>query len=153
MTPIPTRGERNHNPGNINYGVAYVGVIGREIVPPGETYAPRFSRFDTDEHGIRAIAVDLLAYQDRDKLTTIRQFINRWAPPSDDNPTDAYVFDVSNSCGMSPDVDCNLRWAQLLIGIVTGIIRQENGRCLYSATLITTACQDALSSSIQGAAA
>lgn len=143
---VPTRGERDLNPGNLNYGGGWRGELGPEIVPPGENYTPRFGRYDTAEHGIRAIAGQLLAYQDRDKLMTIREFINRWAPPSDDNETDAYVFDVANGCGMSPDVDCNLHWAQLLIGIVTGIIRHENGRCLYPATLIATACQDALRS-------
>src|SRR5690348_12867209 len=67
-TPLPSpdlqqfdssvRGERNNNPGNLDYdpAIPYKGQLGVEIVPPGYAYRARFARFDTSRNGLRALA-------------------------------------------------------------------------------------------------
>lgn len=83
------RGYRNRNPGNIDWlspGRAWNGQIGREE-------GGRFGIYDTHENGIRAIGRQLRVYQDRHGLNTIREIIDRWAPPVE-NATNAYVARV-----------------------------------------------------------
>ena len=138
-----TRGERNNNPGNISYKAGFHGEIGLEVPPPGATYTARFGRYDTARKGIRAIAMQLLAYQNQHSLTTIQQFINRWAPASE-NPTSAYCSAVAKAAGVSPTETCNLKWPDTLIAVVRAIITQENGGCIYSPADISWACTDAL---------
>jgi hypothetical protein len=144
---VPTRGERNNNPGNLNYLLrdAWRGQLGLEIVPPGETFTPRFGRYDTAANGIRAVAGQLLAYQRRDHVRAIRGLIGRWAPSRDHNDTGAYVAAVCNHAGLGPDDDCDLSNPDNLSNMVFAIIRQENGRCLYDADTLAAACAAALS--------
>jgi hypothetical protein len=145
MTLEQTRGELSNNPGNLNYlpHTPWRGQIGIEIVRPGMSYKPRFGRYDDAENGIRAIAKQLISYR-ADGLRTIRDLINRWAPPADKNDTSAYVKAVSAAVGVLPAVPIDLTEFTTLTAIVTAIIRQENGRCLYAPTLIETACRDAI---------
>ncbi|SDB51146.1 hypothetical protein SAMN03159290_03904 [Pseudomonas sp. NFACC13-1] len=57
--------------------------------------------------GIRAIARVLITYQDKrhaadgSTIDTVREIIERWAPPSENN-TDAYIISVARprSCGI-----------------------------------------------------
>ena len=146
----PTRGERSNNPGNINYlpRSPWRGQVGREQGAPN----PRFGLYDDAENGIRAIGKQLLAYQQRDGLRTISALINQWAPPADRNDTSAYVKAVSASVGVLPLVPVDLAEHTVLAKIVTAIIVQENGRCVYAPNLIETACRDAIGIP-QGAAA
>lgn len=142
----PTRGERNRNPGNLNYIGAspWRGQLGIELIPAGMSFKPRFGWYDTPENGIRALAKQLLAYQQRNGLRTIRAIIGKWAPPSDHNATDAYVGAVCNHCNITPDDDYRLTDLGNLRAIVFAIIVQENGRCAYPDSLIDAACADAL---------
>jgi hypothetical protein len=142
----PTRGERNNNPGNLNYlsANAWRGQIGIEIVPPGENYTPRFGRYDTALNGIRAVVCQLLAYQRIHGLRSIRAMITRWAPGADDNNTAAYIAAVCNYCAVTPDDDFDLTNPDNLENIVFAVIRQENGRCLYGAATLSAACAAAL---------
>jgi hypothetical protein len=54
------RGERNNNPGNIDWNAAnnWQGQLSLEL----EHVPPRFARFDCAENGIRALARILLHY-------------------------------------------------------------------------------------------
>jgi hypothetical protein len=116
-----TRGERNNNPGNIRLGIKWQGMA------PDQT-DPAFVQFQTPEWGVRAIARILLSYE-KDGITTIRGIINRWAPPSDNNPTDAYIKNVSTRCNIAPDDYINI--TDQLFGLVSAIIYQENGEQPY----------------------
>jgi len=141
----PTRGERNNNPGNLNYIElrGWQGQIGLEEVPDGHTYPPRFGRYDSAESGIRAVAKQLLAYQEHHGCRTPRQFVERWAPPTE-NSTDAYVKDVAAVLGVDPDTPVDLTDPATLQVMTRAIIRHENGRCLYDAATIAGAVQAAL---------
>jgi hypothetical protein len=85
-----------NNPGNIRNsgGVKFLG----ENSMPGDT----FKSFKTLDYGIRAMYVILNSYYSKYGLNTISDIINRWAPPSDNNPTTAYVGYVADKTGIDP---------------------------------------------------
>lgn len=142
MTDVPTRGERNNNPGNIVFvpTITWVGQLGLEADgPPGE--APRFIRFDCPENGIRAIAKILEAYH-REGFDTIRKMIDRWAPPTE-NDTAAYIEDVAATLGDDPDAP-SLLDDLALETLVEAIIHHENGRCIYAGAAVTEGVRRAL---------
>lgn len=135
-----TRGERNNNPGNLNYMPehAFQGQIGIELA--GDP--PRFGRYDTMANGIRALAELLVIYQKKYGCDTVGKIIDRYAPPSDSNPTDAYKAFVINwmsgelgapeGYGLDPDQPVDVTIPANLHALVGGIIRFENGRCFYA---------------------
>ena len=111
------RGIRNHNPGNIRKSpTAWQGEV------PGDD--DLFETFATAEHGLRAIGRLLLNYQSKHGLNTVRQIIDRWAPPSE-NDTDQYVDHVAKRCGVGPDEHISI--AQHLRELMRAIVRHENG--------------------------
>lgn len=87
------RGIRNNNPGNLEYSKTnpWVGQTGDD---------GRFAKFETPEHGIRALGRNLLSYQ-RQGIDTVNDIINRWAPPSDNKNTDAYIQAVCAQLGVT----------------------------------------------------
>lgn len=99
-TPTPTgagssqpRGIRNNNPGNIEDG-----PFARSL--PGYAGSDgRFARFNTMQDGVAAGGRLLDSYAARG-LVTPAQIINRWAPPSDNNPTQAYAQYVAQRLGI-----------------------------------------------------
>jgi len=91
------RSERNRNPGNI-------------VVSPWTEKQPgfsgsdgRFAIFDTPENGQAAMHGLLGSYINRG-FDTVPEIINRWAPPSDNNPTQNYARYVSEKAGVAPDM-------------------------------------------------
>jgi len=135
-TPVPTRGERNNNPGNIRRSdSAWRGKVASEDAV--------FETFDTAENGIRALAKLLIAYQRRHGCRTVRQIVSRWAPPGE-NATAAYVVDVARALGLAPDAVVNCAQPPVLVAFVRAVIRHENGRCIYDAATLRTACATAL---------
>jgi len=140
MTLEPTRGERNNNPGNIDFlpDIQYLGETGIEKTATH----PRFATFDTPIHGIRALARNLLAYQKLHKLHTIRDIIARWAPGSE-NDTQAYIDAVCKSTGYAADINLILSDTDTLLALVRAIILHENGRCIYTQTTLKDGVREA----------
>lgn len=87
------RGIRNNNPGNIEDG-----PFARSL-PGYKGSDGRFAIFETPEAGVNAGA-QLLGSYARRGLTTPAEIINRWAPPSDNNPTQAYAQYVAQRLGI-----------------------------------------------------
>lgn len=133
MTP---RGIRNNNPGNIRKG----SVNWRGLAPAKDQTDPAFWIFEAPVWGLRAIAVILQNYQRRDGLKTVRQMINRWAPP-EENDTDAYVAKVASSVGEDPDAPVSIDAPGLLRGLVLAIVWHENGEQPYAPAVIDQALQ------------
>ncbi len=108
------RGVRNNNPGNIKTGQGWKGVV---------TNDGTFDIFSDDTWGLRALAMDLQAKVNRG-LTTIRQIITEYAPPSE-NDTAKYIAAVSAQSGIGPDDQLTFPddWPDLMRAIVT----HENG--------------------------
>lgn len=143
MAMVPTRGERNNNPGNIEWHAglqSFLGELGPELVPAGET--PRFARFATAEAGIRAIGRILRSYREHDDIKTIGFAVARWAPAGENNAA-AYLAAVCEQTGLAADhplTDDAGDNAEL----VRAIIHQENGRCIYTDQTIADAVGEAL---------
>lgn len=115
-----SRGLRNNNPGNIRISrVRYEG----EVQPSRDKC---FKEFVSMAYGYRAMFVLLDSYRSRYGLCTIRQMLNRYAPPSE-NFTEGYVRIVSTLTGIAPDEIVNTRAARDMIPIVSAMSRVENG--------------------------
>jgi hypothetical protein len=134
--PTQSRGYRNRNPGNIGYVPAnkWQGQAGIEP-PPAAGARARFAVFPAHEWRIRALAVLLIAYQDKHGLRTIREIISRWAP-SNENATDAYIRHVADLTGRGADVPLNLHDIADLRPLVVAIITHELGGQPYTDAVI-----------------
>lgn len=115
------RGIRNHNPGNIEWGDPWQGLL-----PIVERSDPRFAQFTLPTFGIRALARVLIAYQDKHGIRTIEAAINRWAPPVE-NDTGAYAAHVAGMAGVGAKARLDFHRYEHLRPLVEGIIRHENG--------------------------
>ncbi|ELY3838636.1 hypothetical protein ACTV1P_003976 [Cronobacter malonaticus] len=120
------RGIRNNNPGNLDRGSPWQGLVNN----PSE---PRFCTFKDPVWGIRALAVTLITYHDKRRakdgssIDTISEVIERWAPPNE-NDTAAYIREVAKVVGVTPDMVIDLHDYDTLRPLVEAIIRHENGR-------------------------
>ncbi|MCF4982094.1 structural protein [Pseudomonas gessardii] len=128
MRPETPRGIRNFNPGNIRHakGVRWQGMA----VAQGDT---AFVQFTAPRWGIRAIARVLITYQDKrlaadgSRIDTVREFIERWAPPSENN-TNAYTASVARALGLHPDYEgVDVYDFDVMRTLVSAIVRHENG--------------------------
>ncbi|HAU3358199.1 TPA: hypothetical protein JDL67_000775 [Salmonella enterica subsp. salamae] len=130
------RGIRNNNPGNLEYSKTnpWVGQIGDD---------GRFAKFETPEHGIRALGRNLLSYQ-RQGIDTVNDIINRWAPPSDNNNTDAYIQAVCAQLGVTPDQPLDASNPDTLKALCASIIQHENGSQPYSDQQLATGVSAAI---------
>lgn len=131
MSKPMARGIRNNNPGNLEWGDPWQG-----LVPPDERTDPRFAQFKTPADGIRAIARTLITYQDKrtakdgSRIDTVREIIERWAPASENN-VDAYVNAVRRAVFGDPKLPVqflDVHQYDIMRRLVEGIIRHENGR-------------------------
>lgn len=128
------RGFRNNNPGNLVDTIQWKGMVGSD---------GRFAKFATPEMGYRAMGKNLLAYQSKHGLNTVRGIISRWAPPGENN-TAAYIAKISKELGVGPDDQLNLRDQQTLTKLMTGITRHENGGLLHDQAVIGAGAEAAL---------
>ena len=127
---MTARGLKNHNPGNLVHVETnkWQGLA----TPPSDG---RFCVFTAAPWGIRAMALNLIAYQDRHDLRTIRGLIGRYAPWSENN-VDAYVASVASQMRRAPDEALDLHvWADLR-PLVVAMIRHENGTQPYGDAVI-----------------
>lgn len=116
-----TRGYRNNNPGNIRKNSD---VFQGEVNPSQDK---EFKQFKTMAYGYRAVFKILMTYHKKYHLNTIRMMIGRWAPP-EENHTENYIKTVCDVAGMNPDGPVDTGNRELMIRIVAGISRVENGR-------------------------
>jgi len=130
------RGIRNNNPGNLEYSKTnpWVGQTGDD---------GRFAKFETPEHGIRALGRNLLSYQ-RQGIDTVSDIINRWAPPSDNNNTDAYIQAVCAQLGVTADQQLDASNPDTLKALCAAIIQHENGSQPYSDQQLSTGVSAAI---------
>ena len=125
------------SPGNIK--LANSPLFVGEVRP---SYSDVFRTFRTPTHGFRAIAEILLTYQKRDGIKTIGEAINRYAPPSDNNPTEIYSLNVARECGV--EVTDTIDFKRYLLPMLRAISRQELGEDYYSDDTISHAIDMAL---------
>ncbi|TFO08155.1 hypothetical protein ELX89_16990 [Escherichia coli] len=131
-----TRGIRNNNPGNLEYSKTnpWVGQTGDD---------GRFAKFETPEHGIRALGRNLMSYQ-RQGIDTVSEIINRWAPPTDKNDTMSYIKAVCEQLGVSADEPLDASNPDTLKSLCKAIIHHEQGSQPYSDQQLTAGVSAAL---------
>jgi len=104
MTAVPL-GVSLSNPGNIRPGDPWQGLA--EVQPCED-----FCAFKVPMWGFRAMARNLISYYDGARgatpARTIEAIIYRWAPPSDNNPTEAYIAAVCKTTGLRRDETLDL---------------------------------------------
>ncbi|MGL5538798.1 MULTISPECIES: hypothetical protein [unclassified Aeromonas] len=128
--PSKTRGYRNNNPGNLEWGSPWQGLR-----PESDRTDDRFCQFISATYGIRALACVLITYQDKrrakdgSRIDSVREFIERWAPPNENDTTSysASVAALLDGVGPSDEV-IDVHNYDHLRPLVEGIIRHENGR-------------------------
>jgi len=111
------RGIRNNNPLNLSYA-------------PGQGAAAtdgRFGIYKTMDEGVAAAERQLLLYQDRDHLRTLREIISKWAPPSE-NDTESYIRSVSKRAGVASDKEIDLHDPEVAKRVIAGMAKVETGR-------------------------
>ncbi|MDH8090695.1 hypothetical protein QIG24_27355, partial [Klebsiella pneumoniae] len=112
-----------NNPGNIEAGSnSWDGQAGSD---------GRFAKFVTPEHGIRALGKNLLSYQ-RQGYDTVSEIVNRWAPASDGNNTEAYIAALCKKLNVTPNDQLNMSDINTVRQLCAGIIQHENGKQPYS---------------------
>ena len=131
MTDELPRGVRNNNPGNIDRdGTPWEGLS------PQQT-DPRFCIFSSAEYGIRALALTLETYEDVHKLTTLRGWIDRWAPPVE-NDSAAYLVDVVARSGVGSDTPISIHDLSLAARVISAIIAHENSNYAYAPAILNS---------------
>ncbi|HBR0868513.1 TPA: hypothetical protein R4169_000643 [Klebsiella pneumoniae] len=130
------RGVRNNNPGNLEASSSnpWIGQTGSD---------GRFAKFETPEHGIRALGRNLISYQ-RQGIDTVGEIINRWAPPSDNNDTAAYIKSVCAQLGVTANQPLDASNPDTLQALCAAIIKHENGTQPYSPDQLSTGVSAAL---------
>jgi hypothetical protein len=130
-----------------------MGVKRSRIVWDGQVDGPDkvFQTFATDEAGIRAGAICLLSYQLQHGCKTVLDFITRFAPSSDKNPTAKYAAFVAAFMARAlqrPIVAelgaVDLTDLRALETMAAAIIHFENGSDPIPTAVIRSACARAL---------
>ncbi|NYT44611.1 hypothetical protein H0A64_07195 [Alcaligenaceae bacterium] len=131
MNKLLPRGIRNNNPGNLEWGDPWQG-----LVPPSQRTDKRFCQFESPALGIRALARTLITYYDKRKardgsrIDTVREIIERWAPAFENN-VDAYTAQVGKAlcsdCERPGDIVVDMHDYEQLRIVVEAIIKHENG--------------------------
>jgi hypothetical protein len=131
------RGFRNNNPGNLQAGTGFEGETGSD---------GRYGVYDTAENGIRALAKNLIAAQDKHQRDTVKDIISAYAPAKENGQasTDAYIKDVADKLGVSADQKLDLHDKATLQKFTEAIIQHENGKQPYDAQTIDNAVNRAL---------
>mgnify|MGYP003652638633 CR=1 FL=1 len=109
-----------NNPGNIEEGQGFAGETGEVYAAERRQENKRaFVIFDTPEAGLRAVMRDVRSKID-DFDGDLLQIINKYAPPSDNNPTTDYYNYIRNKIGKD-----NVSYEDIRL-ITEGILEFEN---------------------------
>lgn len=90
---------RNNNPGNLRFSANLTGPGG--VLEGAQKGEGGFAKFPTREAGMEAMRRQI-ALDTQKRGMTLRQFINKYAPKSENN-TEAYIKRVSEMTGIKPD--------------------------------------------------
>lgn len=115
-----TRGYRNNNPLNMRHdNDKWQG----EVVPSQDG---AFKQFETMAWGYRAAFKLLHNYQKNNGCRILSDFINRWAPPSENN-TSAYISTVAKRAGLSDVSEIDTLKGDTMRAVVSAMSYVENG--------------------------
>lgn len=115
-----TRGYKNNNPLNMRHdNDKWQG----EVVPSQDG---AFKQFKSMAWGYRAAFKLLHNYQKNNGCRILSDFINRWAPPSENN-TSAYVSTVAKRAGLSDVSEIDTLKGDTMRAVVSAMSYVENG--------------------------
>lgn len=103
-------GIRNNNPGNLRTGEG-----------------GKFGVYPTMREGIKAAENNLIAYQRKYGINTIKAAIERWAPKEDNNDTNSYINHVSRATGIPKDQPVDFEDKETRKAILLAMFEIENG--------------------------
>lgn len=118
---MTTRGLRNNNPLNIRRN----NTKWQGLAP--EQNDKSFFTFKAPEWGYRAALRTLQNYERVHGLRTIREWVNRWAPPCE-NDTENYIRVVCERTGMPADATPRVTNKVVMCSIVEAMSFMENGK-------------------------
>ena len=130
-------GIRNFNPGNLRKpsGDPFLGTSGMDS---------GYLTFSDPNYGLRALARNLMTYQDEYGIDNVNSLVDRYAPPSD-NPEKSrenFKLALSNILGINPDEQFNIK--EKMPQLMEGIIKFENKNQMpYSSDQLSTAIDSA----------
>ena len=111
----------NNNPLNIR-------VSGNKWFGKNTKEGDTFESFVDESDGFRSGFIILYNYIGMG-FNTLRKMITEYAPPSDNNPTDAYISNVSKWANVNPDMILTKdSYVPFASDIIAGMFRQEQGR-------------------------
>lgn len=116
------RGIRNNNPGNLRMGSSNW----QGMVPHNQNTDGAFEQFETYVYGVRAMTKLLMNYI-YGGYNTIRSILYRYAPPADNNNTEAYVNAIVAATGISDNAYLSTDKATMQ-KLVTAMAYYENGQ-------------------------
>lgn len=121
MLPVVPRGLRNNNPLNIEHSAdnKWLGLDH----PPSDG---RFARFKSMDYGVRAAAMLLMKYYDKDGLDTIRKIVHKWAPTTENN-TASYIAAVAKHTWITADASINLHDRVVMEKLIAAMGKHETG--------------------------
>ena len=128
--PTP-RAVRNNNPGNLESGPRWKGLLPASRMTPAQKRETRFAVFASPEWGFRALALVLRNYQRRHGVDTVRGIVRRFAPPPE-NDTEDYIRAVARRMGISADAPLDLDSARVLMALCRAIAIQESGGWFFA---------------------
>lgn len=123
------RGIHNKNPCNIerSWQFEWYGEI-RPGHPKWNEAAleERFCVFEEPVYGLRAAMKNLVTYNQRRNIKTLRQAINRWAPPHENN-AEAYLNHVARHSDIKPDDEWDFTRREFMIPVLRAMVIMECG--------------------------
>lgn len=120
------RNVRNNNPGNLETGEQWAGLMPPLQMNSDQRAEPRFCVFINPMMGFRALAKTLRTYRYTHDLDTISKIVEHYAPPVE-NVTDAYVAHVALETGIDPDARLDLNDPVALTAMCRSIAVRESG--------------------------
>ena len=114
------RGLRNNNPGNIRVTRDKWQGLCKEQTDGA------FFQFVSIEYGYRALIRTLQNYNRRHGCKSIADYINRWAPSSENN-TNAYIISVCSSMCVPASYIPDIYDRDTMCAFAAAISRHENG--------------------------
>ena len=94
-----------------------------------------FRVFHSPEAGYQALLEDMQG-KGKKGFNTISSIINRYAPPSDNNPTAQYIKNVSSWTGLDPNAQLDMNDPNVQRALADAITRQENNKNMTSGNLV-----------------
>lgn len=129
---MTSRAQRNNNPGNIDRGAHWRGLMLPENMTPAQEAEHRFCVFVSPQMGFRALALLLLNYE-ADGFQTIDAIIHRWAPNNENNTT-AYIQFVAAHTMFPVLATLDLRNYETMRKLAAAIANREAGDVWWSNT-------------------